>query len=79
MASHSPAALNTDPARVAENNTGRIIGISAVFYGIALIFVTARVYTRVFLVRAFGRDDTVMIGATVRVRLLHSQDPSADL
>lgn len=60
------APKNTDPARAAESNLGYLLSITATFHVIALTFVGMRTYTRVIIVKAFGRDDTLMLAATVR-------------
>lgn len=60
------APKNTDPARAAESNLGYLLGITATFHVVALFFVGMRVYARVVLVKAFGKDDVFMIASTVR-------------
>jgi hypothetical protein len=54
-----------DPARAAENNTARILGVTGFFHFLALSIVALRLYTRIKLVRAPGRDDIVMGFAAV--------------
>ena len=56
---------NTDPVRAAESNLGYLLGVTATFHVIALLFVGTRVYIRIVLVKAFGRDDALMLTATV--------------
>jgi hypothetical protein len=53
------------PDYVNESNAGRIIALVGVFHFIALIFVVLRVYVRLFMVRAFGVDDGLIIVAVV--------------
>ncbi|KAL2255685.1 hypothetical protein VTK26DRAFT_2895 [Humicola hyalothermophila] len=61
-----PVDLSTlPPEYVNANNSARIIGIVGAFHFLALTFVTLRVYVRVFMVRAFGVDDGLIIGAGV--------------
>lgn len=65
-----PPPPSTDPADyppgyAEESNAGRIVGVIGVFHFIALIFVALRVYARVFMVRAFGVDDGLIIAAAV--------------
>ena len=59
------APKNTDPRRVAESNLGYILGVTATFHAIALIFVWLRLYARVFIVKAFGKDDAFIVVSTV--------------
>jgi hypothetical protein len=58
------APQNTDPARTAESNLGYLLGVTSTFHIIALMFVG--MYARVVIVKAFGRDDTLILAATVR-------------
>jgi hypothetical protein len=60
------APQNTDPARTAESNLGYLLGVTSTFHIIALMFVGMRMYARVVIVKAFGRDDTLILAATVR-------------
>jgi hypothetical protein len=60
------APKNTDPARAAESNLGYLLGVTATFHVIALTFVGMRMYARVIIIKAFGRDDALMLAATVR-------------
>jgi hypothetical protein len=60
------APKNTDPARAAESNLGYLLGITSTFHIIALTFVGMRIYARVIIVKAFGRDDALMLAGTVR-------------
>lgn len=59
------APKNNDPARAAESNLGYLLGVTATFHVIALIFVATRTYARFVIVKAFGRDDALMLAATV--------------
>jgi hypothetical protein len=56
------------PEYINESNAGRIVGLVGVFHFIALTFVSLRVYVRVFMVRAFGADDALILLACVRMR-----------
>jgi hypothetical protein len=60
------APQNTEPARAAESNLGYLLGVTATFHIIALMFVGMRMYARVVIVKAFGRDDALILAATVR-------------
>jgi hypothetical protein len=60
------APKNTDPVRAAESNLGYLLGVTATFHAIALVFVGMRMYARVVIVKAFGKDDALMVAATVR-------------
>jgi hypothetical protein len=61
-----PDISDFPPEYVNESNAGRIIALVGVFHFIALIFVALRVYVRLFMVRAFGVDDGLIIVAVVR-------------
>ncbi|KAK8029647.1 Methylphloroacetophenone synthase [Apiospora rasikravindrae] len=50
-----------DPARAAESNLGWILGVTAAFHGLALIFVASRIYIRLAIVRSFGKDDAMIL------------------
>ncbi|KAH4260963.1 hypothetical protein HBI81_082550 [Parastagonospora nodorum] len=63
------APKNTDPARAAESNLGYLLGVTAAFHAVALIFVAMRTYARIVVVKAFGRDDALMLAATACVFL----------
>ncbi|KAM0287663.1 hypothetical protein ACHAQH_000192 [Verticillium albo-atrum] len=52
------------PEYVNASNAGRIAGVVGAFHFLALTFVSLRVYVRVFMVRAFGIDDALIIAAT---------------
>ena len=54
-----------DPARAAESNLGWILGVTAAFHGLALIFVGFRVYIRLAIVRSFGKDDAMIVMSAV--------------
>jgi hypothetical protein len=60
------APKNTDPVRAAESNLGYLLVVTATFHVIALVFVGMRMYARVVVVKAFGKDDALMVAATVR-------------
>lgn len=74
------SSASVDPARAAESNLGRILGINTSFHVLALIFVGLRTYTRLAVVRSFGRDDLMILIAIVsciflrtpRVPFLHA-------
>lgn len=54
-----------DPARADESNLGWILGVNIAFHVLALVFVALRVYTRLFIVKTFGKDDFLLLIATV--------------
>lgn len=49
------------PEYVNESNTGGIAGVVGAFHSLALTFVSLRLYVRLFMVRAFGVDDVLII------------------
>jgi hypothetical protein len=53
------------PEYVNASNAGRIVGLVGTFHFIALTFVSLRIYVRVFMTRAFGVDDGLIIVACV--------------
>ncbi|KAK7911749.1 hypothetical protein PG985_014230 [Apiospora marii] len=53
-----------NPARATESNLGWILGVTAAFHGLALIFVGLRTYTRLFIAKTFGKDDALMLMST---------------
>lgn len=55
------------PEYVNASNAGRIVGVVGVFHFIAFTFVSLRLYVRLFMVRAFGVDDALIIAAAVSV------------
>ncbi|TQN65804.1 hypothetical protein CSHISOI_09875 [Colletotrichum shisoi] len=59
------AADFTDPAWAAESNTARILAVVTVFHALALISVGLRVYARVWVIRAAGWDDLMIILSAV--------------
>jgi hypothetical protein len=66
-----PSLLPPDPSTfppeyVNASNAGRIVGIVGFFHFLALTFVSLRLYVRVFMVRAFGVDDALILMACVR-------------
>lgn len=58
--------LPTDPALAGESNVPRILGLGIAFHAFALISFGMRMYTRIFVVKAFGKDDLMMIFCMVR-------------
>lgn len=60
------APKNTDPVRAAESNLGYLLGVTATFHVIALTFVGMRMYARFVVVKAFGKDDALILAAAVR-------------
>ena len=60
------------PEYVNASNAGRIVGVVGVFHFLALTFVSLRLYVRVFMVRAFGVDDALIVASCVRIMLVSS-------
>jgi len=60
------------PEYVNASNAGRIVGVVGVFHIIAFAFVSLRVYVRLFMVKAFGIDDTLIIISAVSIRMFES-------
>jgi hypothetical protein len=54
------------PEYVNANNSGRIVGVVGAIHFLAFTFVSLRVYVRLFMVRAFGVDDGLIVAACVR-------------
>ena len=57
---------NIDPTRAAESNLGYLLGVTTTFNVMALASVGMCMYTRIIIVKAFGRDDALMLAAIVR-------------
>ena len=53
--------LTVNPALSHESNVPRILGLGVTFHALALIFFGLRMYTRVFVVKSFGKDDILMV------------------
>lgn len=53
------------PEVLSYTNAPMLVAQTAIFYGIALVVVLARCYSRVFIVKSFGLDDWTMVLATV--------------
>lgn len=53
------AALS--PAYIATNNLPWLLGVTVSFHTLAWIMVILRVYTRIVLVKSFGKDDALMV------------------
>lgn len=64
-----PRQLSMPPPSTAKdvtfNNAPKILAITGTFFTAALIVVMLRVYVRSVLLRVFGIDDYVMVGAMV--------------
>jgi hypothetical protein len=63
----SPPAfvVNTNPERVAESHTALIIGVIATANILALAVVAAKTYTRLFISKASGAQDALMVLSAV--------------
>ena len=57
--------VHLTPAELAYNNKGEILTITCTVTSIALLAVILRIYVRVVMLRVFGSDDYVIVGATV--------------
>lgn len=55
------APTRLDPAWAAESNTARIIAIVTVFHLLAQMSVALRIYARIWVIKAPGWDDAVMV------------------
>ena len=51
----------SDPALAGESNVPRILGLGVTFHALALVAFGLRMYTRIFIVKSFGRDDLMMV------------------
>jgi len=68
MSTNSTTAA-LDPAYVATNNLPWLLGVTVSFHILAWIMVILRVYTRIVLVKSFGKDDALMVMGLVRFRV----------
>src|SRR3569833_1037055 len=55
------------PVRAAESRTAVYLAVLTVVHAVALVFVGLRLFVRAWPIRAFGRDDTVVVVAAVRI------------
>lgn len=60
-----PPPINRDPARVAESNVGRILGITTTFHALAVLLVGLRMYVRLRISKNAARDDWTMVAAVM--------------
>lgn len=65
MATPKPDRPELTPEEAAESNLGWILGVLGTFHFIAIVFVGLRIWTRVRIVKTFGKDDVFMILAIV--------------
>ncbi|KAH8168406.1 integral membrane protein [Sarocladium implicatum] len=49
------------PEEAAESNLGWILGVNGTFHVLAIVFVALRMWTRVRIVKTFGKDDVLML------------------
>ncbi|KAI3336667.1 hypothetical protein HD806DRAFT_13936 [Xylariaceae sp. AK1471] len=61
----SSGDVSVDPRLREESSLGLQIGVTSAIHITALTITILRIYCRVFLVKAFGRDDGFMIGSTL--------------
>ena len=74
--------LNADPALDDESAVPRILGLGITFHVLALAFFGLRMYTRIFVVKSFGKDDVLMVLCMVissPFPLLISSQPQTNL
>ena len=57
-----------DPSLAGESNVPRILGLGITFHAIALVAFSLRMYTRIFIVKSFGRDDVMLVLCMVSAR-----------
>lgn len=63
--SNSGSIVVLDPATAAESNVGRILAVTTTFHFLALTSVGLRLYVRLGMVKAAGRDDWTMVASGV--------------
>lgn len=63
--SNSGSVVVLDPATAAESNVGRILAVTTTFHFLALTSVGLRLYVRLGMVKAAGRDDWTMMASGV--------------
>ncbi|KAH8672964.1 hypothetical protein BGZ61DRAFT_427561 [Ilyonectria robusta] len=61
--SNSGSVVVLDPATAAESNVGRILAVTTTFHFLALTSVGLRLYVRLGMVKAAGRDDWTMMAS----------------
>jgi len=54
------STLTINHALDGESNVPRILGLGITFHVLALVAFTARMYTRLIVVKSFGKDDVMM-------------------
>ncbi|KAK3358804.1 hypothetical protein B0T25DRAFT_620651 [Lasiosphaeria hispida] len=62
---NATAPVVIDPVRAAESNTAQLLSVLTVFHIVALIFVSLRIYVRVFVIKTSGKDDVCMVLAAL--------------
>ncbi|KAI0017633.1 hypothetical protein F4780DRAFT_580486 [Xylariomycetidae sp. FL0641] len=65
MPSNNLGPEGGDPARAQESRLGLVLGVTVTLYVFAIIVASLRMYTRMALVKAPGRDDLFMLLATI--------------
>lgn len=63
----SVTTVTIDPKMIAYSNARTLLAQTVPFFSIALLIVSARCYVRAVVLRAFGKDDWVIILAMVRI------------
>lgn len=56
------------PEEIAFDNSPKILSITGTFFAAAALVVLLRCYVRISMLRIFGADDWVMVGALVSIR-----------
>lgn len=59
-----------------ENRGPQLIGVNVLFLTLAVIATTLRCYVRIKMVKAFGLDDWLMVGAAVCLPMVSKSLPS---
>lgn len=61
-----------DTARAAESNRPWLLGVTITIHILAWVFCVLGMYTRLFLVKSFGKDDVLMIASLVSCQLIYA-------
>lgn len=60
----------SDPALAGESNVPRILGLGITFHALALVAFGLRMYTRLIIVKSFGKDDLALVLCMVSLLVL---------
>lgn len=58
-------ATTINPARAAESNLSHILGVTGAVHAVAFIIASLRVYARVGVLKAAGKDDIAIVACIV--------------